>query len=242
MKEKIIDRIRKMMKLRDDAAATQGEIENASALIQKLLFEHNLTIDEIGEVQAERYELFTENPDQRKRESDWVPRLYYVIAKWNFCSVVVTSKRDNPNDRAHKSFFVRIVGKPSDVEVVKYLCSWLIPKIRGMANEAYRNYNGIEKSGKFMRGYYAGCVQGLDFKLKNEHERLKQETPQANALVLRRDTELANAVSQFFPRLGRHRRSTGLSGRDGYSQGHEAGRNLNLTRGITETRKSRLLG
>jgi len=236
--EKIVDRIRKMINLRDDKAASQGEIENAATLIQKLLFEHNLTIEEIGS--EEKYNKFTFNPDQKKREGTWISQLYNIIAKHNFCFVIISPKHDNPNDRQHQSFYIHIVGKESDVEVVEYFCEWLIPKIRRMSEAAWNNYQGHEKRGKFTRGYLMGCTVGIYKKLESEKERIREASDDSRALVLKRDAELKNAISKMYPNLKTSRLGESSS-RDGRAQGYVDGRNMSLSKGV-ETRGNRLIG
>ena len=241
-RDRIIDRIRKMMRLRDNNAATQGEMEAASLLIQKLLFEHNLSMDEVSTENVDNpYERQFEEPaHQKKRESTWVIDLYNVIAKHNFCHIVVEGQYKNPKDRNHKTYKVAIIGKRENVEVVMYFCSWLVPKIRKMADEAFFSYNGYEKRGQFLRGYLVGCVAGINAQLVTQQHRMEQQSDASRALVLRRDIELQREVARYYPKTKTGRRSS-LRSQDGSSQGYEDGRNLDLNKGI-ETRKRKLLG
>ena len=242
-REKILDKIRAMLRLRDNHAASQGEIENASALIQKLLFKYNLTMGEVESTDADQqYGRFYDVPDQKKRESKWIIRLYQVIAKFNFCTIVIEPKRDNPNDRKHVSYRIAIIGLKQNVEVVTYLCSWLIPKIRLMSAAAW-NHSALittEKRGKFTRGYLLGCVQGIFDKLYTEAVILENESDETRALVRVSDARLEKAVSQFYPKLGQSRAGR-LSSQDGRAQGYQAGRQIQLTKGV-ETRSRKLLG
>lgn len=240
-RERIVDRIKKMISLKNDKAATQNEVETAAALIQKLLIEHNLTMGEVNTTEAEeKYDKFCFSPEQKKMEGKWILHLYNMMAKQNFCQTVVDPKWDNPNDRKHKSFNIYIIGKSSDVEVVEYFCSWLVPVIRNMANGAWNSYQGPEKRGRFLRGYLMGCVLGINSKLTDEKQRIVQTSEKSRALIIKRDAQLVEAVSKIFPNLGRTRGSRSSS-MDGQAKGFSDGKGMNLRKGV-ETRGRKLLG
>jgi hypothetical protein len=226
---KIVERIQKLLRLRDNAG-TQAEAENAAAKVQELLFKHNLEMSEVqshvpdDEKSKIERQFFT--TDEGKNESTWVQQLYSAIARYNFCMIVIHKQ----GYRQHQSPQIAILGKPENIAVVGYTCDWLVPRIRKMSGEAFREYTGYEKKGKFTRGFLVGCVAGIQHKLHKEWQAL-QDSAVSTALVVVNTQELEQAKTEMYGRLSQGRR-TSLSSQAGYQSGYSAGSTMSFQKGV----------
>ena len=96
--DKVMRKIQKLKKLYEGAKKinSEGEAQNAAALIQKLLTEYNLTMEEVGsEQEKEDNKVMHENVSGFTYKSIggiWEQRLTHVICKWNFVNVIFTEK------------------------------------------------------------------------------------------------------------------------------------------------------
>lgn len=238
---KIVERIQKLLRLRDNAG-TQAEAENAAAKVQELLFKHNLEMSEVESHTPDSEKSKVERQffasDQGKNESTWVSQLYGVLARYNFCMVVIHHgdmryKNRNPE--------IAVLGKPENIAVVNYLADWLVPRIRSMSKETFNDYSGYEKRGKFTRGFLVGCVSGIQNKLHTEWQAL-QDSATSTALVVVNTQELTEAKDSLYGKLSQGKRSS-LSSQAGYQSGYNAGRSMSFQKGVTSGNSSgRLTG
>jgi Protein of unknown function (DUF2786) len=237
-REWVIDTIQKLLALRD-GTSSQAEAESAAAKVQELLFKYNLDMAEVeATVPKEEKQIKREffGTDQGKNESSWIVQLYSSVAKYNFCTIVThTFIRGR-----FKKVGVAVLGKQTNIEIVHYTVDWLVPRIRKMCAESWKEYWGHEKKGKYTRGYLMGCVSGIERKLYEEWLRLTNANENSMALVAVNDEELALAKAEYYPKL-KDGRSFTLRGYDGYGSGYNAGRQMEVQRGTKSTEEQRRL-
>lgn len=250
--ETVMRKIQKLKKLYEGAKRinSEGEANNAAALITKLLAEYNLTMDEV-EIEAEKSkaEIIQENISGYTYKSIggyWEQRLTYVLCKWNFCRCYM-----------YGSSYGRllIIGKKENLEMVKWLLDMLKERFVAFSKDRYKEYkNGLSEwekptsKDKFQRSYLMGCAVGLNAKLQEEHEREKREevdlSARITALVKRNDTELSKYVEE---KIGKVRTVKTCERFDEARQrGFQDGRNTSLNRpiagGRSEVSRQRLIG
>ena len=212
--DKVMRKIQKLKKLYEGAKKinSEGEAQNAAALIQKLLTEYNLTMEEVGsEQEKEDNKVMHENVSGFTYKSIggiWEQRLTHVICKWNFCKCYIYGK-------SYKSLI--IVGKKDNVEMVKWLLDILKERFVFFSKQRYKEYlKGVgefEKpmgKEKFQRSYLVGCAMGLDSKLKEQHEREKKEevelSTKITSLVVRNNAAVEEYVENEFGGTSKARR------------------------------------
>lgn len=237
--DKVMRKLAKLKKLYEGAKAinSQGEAEAAAFKINQLLTEYNLTMDEIGTAEEkEANSVMHEEISGYTYKSIggfWEHRLTYVICKWNFCRCYIYGK-------SYKRII--IVGERQNIETVKWLADMLKERFVAFSKDRYKEYlnnlSSWEKpmsKDKFQRSYLLGVAQGLDVKLKEEHEKEKREEQELaariNALVIRKDAAVLNYVEQTWGKV-----RAGASRRENYDEaratGFTDGRNTKLNKPI----------
>lgn len=246
--QKIIEKIQKLINLRDGAEAIGNihEAENAALRLQEFLMKYNLdeatvkheTIEKKAEMDAVFFSC-SENSD--KRESDWVWSLVYGVAKGNLCEIVSYGKGET----------VRIIGHKMNVALVSYIIEQLIAKIRLIEKMAWNNYAGEEKRGTFRRGFFKGAAIGVGMKLREaRNEYGNFDNPYA-VMVVSKEAEVKEEMYRLYPHLRPlppsdtaeekpkkkvkpRKPRKGLSSQDGFFQGFEAGKKLEVNKGVED--------
>lgn len=237
--DKVMRKIAKLKKLYEGAKAikSEGEAQNAAALIQKLLAEYNLTMEEVGTAEEKASNnVIHEQISGYTRKSIggfWEQRLTHVICRWNFCTCYIYGN-------SYKNLI--IVGKKDNIEIVKWLLDMLKERFVHFSNERYKEYckeleEGVKpcSKDKFQRSYLSGCAAGLDAKLKEEHEREKKEevelSTKITALVVRNNAEIEEYVEKTWGDVKkvRKKREVWDSAR---SAGFNDGKNTNINKPI----------
>jgi len=239
MEDSLKKKIQKLLALQESAAKI-GSIEeaaNATEKIRALLMKHNLDLYSIQkegkEEEIEQSMLYPEELSP-KTEGDWVKYLTHVIARHNMCEAIGTGRARG---------IMYIIGKPSNVEIVHYLIEQLINRIRPMGRKAFTEYNGFEKRNTFLRGYYRGAVKGIDYQLDlagaRERNHAEQDRKQSligttalmtQHMLARNKQEIEAYLKKNFKiKLGR---TSSLSSSSGRAQGFEAGKSMNINKGL----------
>lgn len=236
--DKIIDRIKKLLRLADvKRGATPEEAANAAAKAQALLFEHNLSMASLGDLGKEERpeEIEQQNADLSNatyQTVKWHRALVFAISKPLFCRVVCWSGEQR----------VSIIGKPSNIQVVNYLYFYLSTEIEKMATayqrvwrlkERREKYNNISpnESAKHKISFAMGCVMTIKQKLEEMYAQQVRASEDSHALVVISDQALNDAVHKF------HGKTRPMPSRDVYHQslqaGAEAGKSISIHRGVT---------
>lgn len=221
--ESVLKKLRKLQALYEGAKSinSEGEANNAAAAIQRLLTQYNLTLDEIQE-EEEREGVIEEEVNGFSYKSiggRWESYLVFVICKWNFCksfNIGTSYKR------------ILIFGERENVEMVKWLRSFLSEKFVKLSSERFKEFKETEEfkrkpisKDKFQRSYLMGCVTGLEIKLKEESDREKKENEsfgaKLNALVVRNGAAIDTYVAE------KYKTGTGRASKTNYDSAWESG-------------------
>ena len=162
---KVIDRVRKMLALANDAAAAEGERDNANRMAYATLAKHNLTISDT-EVQ--------ETPEARKHEilerggrgKSWEHRVCTAIAKLFFCEAFASSRGS-----VIKYYFI---GKESNVITARGMCEYVIKSITREGRKLAISL-GYPHSGSYWNGFCNGASVSLstrcrELRAQREHQ------------------------------------------------------------------------
>lgn len=228
--ENILERIRKLLAKADPTKNdSQAEIETAMKMAQKLALEYELDLEKI-QVQEKRIrEIFTKiiSADTLavKNEGSWLQSLITVLGKHNYC-VVHFMKRGS------KVMSLRIYGEDHNIEMTGFMFDQLVPRIRTLAKQSYKTYEGFETKNTYIRGFLHGCVIGLNTML----DKLRKEEEAANNKVTALILVKENAVNTYLEEnslvaKGTHN-SRKLQGGDGQWDGYVEGKNMTLQKGL----------
>lgn len=237
-KESIIEKVQKLLDLQKGAEAIGSleEAANAAEKVQRLLLKHNLEMSEVSAHDPDKEQKMGraryEEIYAKKNEGQWIYRLYSVLAKHNFCYVIMTNFYHLEQKKMNK--FINLIGTKENVQVVRFLADQLELRLRDLEVKAWHNreiWMG-EKRNAFRRAYLMGACTGINAQLQYAKDKMMEESKKVHALVLANDLKLEEAISHFFPKLGTGRRTKGYSAHGAGMQGYQDGKNMQINKGM----------
>ena len=162
--EKILERIRKLLRLKEGAEkiGSEGEAYAAAQGVHRLLTEYNLSMadikDEDGKVSMEIGESERINYDS-EYGSRWRRWTMTTIAKYNYCELFTVT--GSPK--------MLLIGQVDNVAICKELFDYLTKAFRRLSRERYdvalsldRTLYMDDRKRLWFRSYLEGCAVGLD--------------------------------------------------------------------------------
>ena len=229
MEDKIINRIKKMLALANDAAAAEGERDNAMRMAYNLLAKHNLTMATVeGHTNEEKRE---QNAAQFYGRP-WALTVAQAVAGLFFCQYFYM--RSGTRNQVHHYF----VGKQSNSVTALEMTKYLVESIKKEANQRMRaEGEGAAYRRSFSMGAANKIWQRVN-ELKAEATKPKGQTT-GTSLVLASlyDTE-REANRRFLEGLGIRPRESKGRGKssvdtDAYHSGQQFGGTLSLSRQVS---------
>lgn len=218
-RESIVERVRKMVALARDNAASPGEIENAMKLARELMTKYGI---EDGEVEPAQQQATINRADSASRAgwARWEQSLINVVT--NVCDVKAVLNHSG------RKVTIQFVGFPADVAVACALYPALLASIRVCARMQFgQGWNFHHRS--FAEGFIAG--------LSKQARQAKQAAQQANAIILRKDLAIQKWMDDNLKlRPGRSSASHGSFDLDAYAEGKRQGERVALknTMGVAQ--------
>jgi Protein of unknown function (DUF2786) len=231
--ERVLGRIRKMMRLAEDSAASQGERDNAMRMVHATLAKHNLTMS-MAEEKGATAEEAREKGDTTSRDQPWCRTVGHAVGELYFCQYFYTKLRDRAGKVRHN-----FVGRAGNVETAKLMTDYVVKSITSEANRLWKLQ---PDPGPWWTSFCKGAAEQVRercHKLRAEAEAADKAIPSTGtALVLASvyaAEEAANAlwVQQHVGPL--HRRADRTKGVtfDGYAAGKAFGAKVSLHRQVS---------
>lgn len=230
MKEKVIEKIRKILaRANDMTGTTEAERETAMKMAHTLLVKHNLSLSETKEVTEER------SKDFFARSSDiWTRSIMDSISELYFCKYFYMKRPDPAVNRDHHFF----VGLASNVETAKIISRFVVDSVSQESNVLKR---GRRDASSFGRSF---CLAAA-YKIKERCETLRKEAEAEHnnpsggtSLVLASLYEQEKLNNQKFIEMelglsikNRFSRTRKIS-REGWDRGTEYGQKVPLNRQV----------
>lgn len=177
-KERILARVKKMMMLANDAAATEGERDNALRMAHATLAKYNLNM-----AQAEATGLTPEeqrtDSSIRLREYAWMRGVAGMVGRLFFCDYFIVPQ---PAKHAYYVF----VGKESNVYTVCQMVPYILRSINKEAT-AQAVACGETARGTYWRSFCKGAAQRVMERcaiLIREAQQVSQQQSTGTSLVL----------------------------------------------------------
>lgn len=169
IEDKVIGRIKKMIALGNDSAATEGERETALRMAYNLLARHNLSLDDLP---ADQVNEVRERQDIEISADTWARSVAQSVAKLFFCKYFLMKTRTSGKD---KHCFV---GRQSNVVTTRAMAEYIIKSLKREASVRYKS--ATTPQGRSF------CVGATDIIRKRVTEMLASDTEstRGNALVL----------------------------------------------------------
>lgn len=226
--QEIIEKLRKLLRLATDKAATQGEAEAAMQKAQELALRYKVELAGIDHAERPAEE-YTQDV-QKRRKTFQAKYVEWIVRKHFNVSMVYGS------DGA-----LFVIGKPTDITFAK----WVMEFLEGEFPRLWIAYQRAEGCGQGARvNYFYGVYLGLDAKLTENKQRVEGEAiieaelngdkriaANYQLAVVNDQRALAAAVSKLHPKLRFSGRSTiNIRHGDAIAAGRSAGRNININR------------
>lgn len=185
----IIEKVKKLLAL-SAKAGTAAEAATAAGLANKLIDEYRLEAADLEAKEEGRLEPIEEDQDyiyESGKVTTWKQELcstlvdFYGCTYWNDCYW--------PNGRQVSRY--RVVGRRSDIGIVRYMFAWLMTECQRLAQlEAYGR-------GKvFVNSYCLGFVRGIRDQLKTS--RKQAEATATNAAIVLVNSRAEEAEVELF--------------------------------------------
>lgn len=215
--------LRKVQALRDLAAraGTIHEAQAAAAQADALLHKHRLSEAELqasGRVAPEAI-VDDETPVfiAGQRMESWRTRIAATVADHYGC--VAYTRRP-----AIAPVTIHIVGRPSDLQIARYMFSWLSAEVERLA---------LKEPGAARHLFKHGAVTGIGNVLDAQRKRTEAEHAKANGgvagiVLASRVEEVVTWLRTANPNMGNARKATLSGTKSDYDRGIEAGEAIHL--------------
>lgn len=167
IENKVLNRVKKMIALGNDAAATEGERETALRMAYNLLAKYNLSISDLPEDQSNEAR---ERQDVVISADRWARSLAQAVAKLFFCRYFYSGTGTSGKD---KHCFV---GRQSNVITARYMSEFLIKSVKREATSRYKSPTSPQG-----RSF---CVGTVDTIRKRVEEMVKADTESTSGTAL----------------------------------------------------------
>ena len=216
---KILDRIRKLLRLANDPSSP-AEAALAAARAQALMFEHSINEAALemdgGPAQAAIGE---EEIDASPQRTTWKARLASHLCASNFCHLYTTTRRGVTS--------TMLIGRPDATATVRYLYAYLVNESERLARR-----DGI-RGRTALNNYRLGVVNVIGYRLRDQRAHDMHASANSKALVLvnREEAALKLYEKQKHPRMTLTRPARATMDENARMAGERAGREVNLDGG-----------
>lgn len=231
-RQHIIDKIQKLRNLANNSASTLDESIAAFAIAEKLLQDNAIEEAEIEYVSGIE-EATIEDPspasDWKKRVTNWQAIILNTLCDAYNCKGIIKFDRNG-----NRGFY--IIGRPSDISIIKYQSSYFILELVRLANLLAPSNLGRGSGKTWYNSFYIGACAAIKETLtKTKNDVIA--TASSNALVVLNKHEAASEAefNRLYPRT---KSSTFNPNIDhyAYNEGKKAGAGLstkpNLAQGV----------
>lgn len=191
--EEAINKARKLLNLAQSDNPNEAAV--AAAQAQKILDKYEITktmFEEHGEDEPEDEDIaiFEDSPlhEATKFNLDkWRTRLAQTIATHNMCDIIIQT--------GSKNKYIIVVGRPSDVEKVRYLFDWMFSETEKLCKR-----DGKGKGRTWRNNYRHGVVDTIENKMNESRNEtiaeIKAAASDSKALI-----KVDNALTKIDQRL-----------------------------------------
>lgn len=228
---RILERVRKLLALANDEAATEGERDNALRMAHATLMKHQLTLEHLDAHQREQ-----EDPRERLDTEGWnlvwCRDVRNAIAKLFFCKYLIGRKIN-----ATKGVHV-YVGRASNVATAAYMSDFVIQGILREADKRYK-HRLTPEGRSFCVGVAARLWERV-VQMQESKEVQAEVTASGSALVVadyyktEADANAAWIAANLQTQAGKARKQAQVKW-GAYSAGHEHGNSISLNQQVSTT-------
>lgn len=234
-RERIIDRIKKLRELGDQAKNNSvHEAAAAAAAAQRLQQQYKIEFAELDDDGDDTDLLINVDLMEGSKEKlpvRWKIRLANRLCQNLHCRMVYTPSRRSRIYRRTVRGKITIMGRQSDIDAVTYLYQALCREITRLCKlEAGKVFEpGEDGKRAWCTAFRIGAANEIGRTLERQKMTLAEElaaNAKADALVKKQDKEVKDYASSLFPDT--HKTSAQIRDYDGYERGKEVGKTINV--------------
>jgi len=233
--DRIIERIRKMLALANDAGATEGERDNALRAAHATLAKYNLDMAEVEQHKTAKQKQAEGEPRTVHNAQffgrPWARAAIMAVAKLCFCSYVYGAAT---NAKLTKHYFV---GRYSNSVTASLLSEYVVNSINREGRTRQRREGRLNPWFiSFAWGAAVAITQRVEQLLRDGSQELNRGAGTDLVLASLYDTEArdnALVVQERWPKLRTGLKGKGIHDLDGYSNGQAFGTTINLDRSLS---------
>ena len=199
--EKLLDKLQKLKAHADSAAAigSEAEAQAFAEKLQRMLLEHDLSMSDLDfkklevddPVDREFVDLGKHGLDVKKNRVEWMEKLAAMIARANFCRILVTPGTSN--------FW--LVGRKEHRAVAEFMIVTLTRALQDIAKKEHAKYSWEvykkHKSTRLARGFKESFITGFLFRLFQRLEERKKQAEGSTSTALMRVNREDRAVDDY---------------------------------------------
>lgn len=145
-KQKMLDKVAKLLALANDPNASQGEIENATKMANMLMMKHQIEQEDVvlGYSEVDEDEIFVEGGNDGLKV-DWRKQLMTHLAWGNMCDVLYNKKRVETYDKdgwfkAMKTigFKLTLIGSDVNRKIVMQMYKLCVDRLPKLGEQRYK--------------------------------------------------------------------------------------------------------
>ena len=230
----LIQRLQKIRALTE--SSVPGEAAAAAAKLQEILLKYNLDMEDIEEDSSNALDKYVREDLELGVSSggmiNWRRILLSGIARSLMCAAFGYKGASR----------MVVVGHKRNIEMVGHFygyLSWEISRLADIAWEKARSRSS-ENARSWKNSFYNGAVDIVVRRLQEKYQQVSRQDKRSQALVLRNERDLGEAVENL---VGRVRKNSVRQRHSdaGYSRGARAGKRVNLNKPVRGKRNDNRL-
>lgn len=230
----VIEKVKKLLELSKSANA--GEAANAAAIANKLIDTYRLSTTDISTESGELDPIIEDDSYiyETGRVTPWKNTLIYVLSN----HYGVANFNDNYFPEGRKVSRFKLVGRTSDIHIVRYMFAWLMTECQRLANLQVKGQGRVAVS-----SYCSGFVSGISTQLRASRQEVQKAA--TSEAIIKLDARLQESKSFMYNKYTDMKKVAQKShsqiDSQAFSAGHQQGRALHLGSALGSS-KVKLLG
>lgn len=189
--DSILDRIRKLLSL--STSDNINEAATAASKAQELIEKYKLDVAAINaDNGTDNFDPILEDEvslSSGQRVITWQSKLISSLCRVNTCRAWYSNRIDNLSHRV--LIDLKLVGSRTNVEIVRYLFSYLVVEIERLAQHEMKFGNGKGQGKTYGNNFRIGAVQAINDRIKNINKTVHEQYSGSKALAIIEKQEYA---------------------------------------------------
>lgn len=224
----IVEKLRKLIAIRDHPNTSEQEVYNAAQAITRLLYKYNMEEPNVEERLTNPITFEEISYKSNLCGGSWYCNLVSVITNNNLCKCIIVSI-PGCSGRLHRDKF-QIIGRKNNIELVKYMIDSFTNRFYSIGKKIYKStYVGELTENKFLRSFLKGCAIGLNAKYCE-----LQNINDYKSLIV----SVKSDIDDFLKgrNLVKSRKSKERTDVDAYLSGYNVGKNSEINKGLSNNK------